>query len=104
MVKRFLLLKKTSHSDRFVVFDSGTFEEEKVDKLLSRYVLKEDSAIEVANLLFETFSLMKHWLPDKMRLSRNESRFRIIKDFFSLNTNSKSKKTEIYVADIIETK
>ena len=102
--ERFLLLKKTSHSDRFVVYDSGTFEEEKVGKLLSRYVLKDESAVEVAHLLFETFSLMKHWLPDKMKLSRIESRFRIIKDFFSPNTNSKSKKKEIYVADIIEIK
>lgn len=101
---KFLLLKKTAHSNRFVVYDSGFFEKEKIDKLLNRFVFKEDSAIEVANLLFETFSLMKHWLPDAMRLSKNESRFRIIKDFFTPSTSSKTKKSKIYVADIIEVK
>jgi hypothetical protein len=60
--------------------------------------------MEAANLLFETFTLMKHWRPDVTRLSKNESRFRIIKDFFSSNTNLKTKKTKIYAADIIEIK
>lgn len=101
---KYLLLKKTAHSERFVVYDSGYFEKDKIDKLLSRFVFKRDSAVEAANLLFETFALMKHWLPDAMRLSKNESRFRIIKGFFSLSTNSRTKKTKIYVADIIETK
>lgn len=100
--ERHLLLKKTAHSDRFVVYDSGFFEKEKTDKLLSRYVLKGDSAKEVSDLMFETFTLMKHWLPDTIRLSKNETRFRIIKDFFCPNTNSKTKKTKIYVADIVE--
>ncbi len=102
--EKYLLLKKTAHIDRFVVYDSGFFEEEKIDKLLSRFVLKEDSAIEVASLLFKTFTLMKYWLPDAMRLSKNESRFRIINEFFSPSTNSKTKKIKIYVADIIEIK
>lgn len=102
--EKHLLLKKTAHSDRFVVYDSGFFEKEKIEKLLSKYVLKEDSAKEVSGLLFETFKLMKHWLPDKIRLSRNETRFRIIKDFFCSNTNSKTKKSKIYVADIVEIK
>ncbi len=100
--ERHLLLKKTAHSDKFVVYDSGFFEKEKTDKLLSRYVLKGDSAKEVSDLLFETFTLMQHWLPDTIRLSKNETRFRIIKDFFCPNTNSKTKKTKIYVADIVE--
>jgi hypothetical protein len=100
--EKHLLLKKTAHSDRFVVYDSGFFEKEKTDKLLSRYVLKGDSAKEVSDLMFETFTLMKHWLPDTIRLSKNETRFRIIKDFFCPNTNSKTKKTKIYVADIVE--
>lgn len=101
---KYLLLKKTAHPDRVVVYDSGFFEKEKTDKLLNRFVLTVDSATVVASLLFETFSLMKHWLPDAMRISRNESRFRIIKDYFSPTTNLKTKKTKIYVADIIETK
>ena len=100
--EKHLLLKKTVHSDRFVVYDSGFFEKEKIEKLLSRYVFKGDSAKVVSDLLFETFTLMKHWLPNAMRLSKNEKRFRIIKDFFSPNTNSKTKKTKIYVADIVK--
>ncbi len=100
--EKHLLLKKTAHSDKFVVYDSGFFEKEKTDKLLSRYVLKGDSAKEVSDLLFETFTLMQHWLPDTIRLSKNETRFRIIKDLFCPNTNSKTKKTKIYVADIVE--
>lgn len=102
--EKHLLLKKTTHSDRFVVYDSGYFEKEKTEKLLHRYVLRTDSAKEVSDLLFETFSLMKHWLPEAIRLSKNESRFRIIKGFFSPNTNSKTKKSKIYVADIVEIK
>jgi len=101
---KYLLLKKTAHLDRFVVYDSGFFEKENIDQLLNRFVLKEDSATVVASLLFETFALMKHWLPDAMRISKNESRFRIIKDYFSPITNLKTRKTKIYVADIIETK
>jgi hypothetical protein len=97
-------LKKTAHSDRFVVYDSGYFEQDNINDLLSRYILKEASAQKVANLLAELFVLMKHWLPDVTRLYRNEDRFRIIKGFLSLSTNLKTKKSKIYVADIIETK
>lgn len=100
--EKHLLLKRTAHSDRFVVYDSGFFEKEKIEKLLSRYVLKGNSAKEVSDLLFETFTLMKYWLPDAIRLSKSEKRFRIIKDFFSPNTNSKTKKSKIYVADIVQ--
>jgi len=101
--EKYLLLKKTPISNRFVVYDSGFFEEENLGRLLKRYVLKVDTAKEVSELLFETFTLMQHWLPDAMRLARNENRFRIIKDFFSPNTNLKTKKTNIYVADIVDT-
>lgn len=100
--EKHLLLKKTAHSHRFVVYDSGFFEKEKIEKLLSRYVFKGDSAKEVSNLLFETFTLMKHWLPDAMRLSKDEKRFRIIKKFLCPNTNSKTKKAKLYIADIVE--
>ena len=102
--EKYLLLKKTAHSDRFVVYDSGYFEQDNINDLLSRYILKEASAQKVANLLAELFVLMKHWLPDVTRLYRNEDRFRIIKGFLSLSTNLKTKKSKIYVADIIETK
>ena len=102
--EKYLLLKKTAHSDRFVVYDSGYFEQDNINDLLSRYILKEASAQKVANLLAELFMLMKHWLPDVTRLYRNEDRFRIIKGFLCLSTNLKTKKSKIYVADIIETK
>lgn len=101
---KYLLMKKTSYDNRFVVYDSGFFEEEKVNFLLSRYILKEKFSEEVSNILFETFSLMKRWIPESIYLARNESRFRIIKDFFSANTNSKTSKSKIFVADIVEVK
>lgn len=102
--EKYLLLKKTCHSDRFVVYDSGCFESEKLEKLLKRYVLKSDSANVVSDLLFETFHLMKHWLPEAIRLSKNETRFRVIKDYFCPSTNTKTKKSKVYVADIVEIK
>lgn len=102
--EKYLLLKKTAHSDRFVVYDSGYFEQDNINNLLDRYTLKEASAQEIANLLEELFMLMKYWLPDVTRLYRNEDRFRIIKNFFCLSTNSRTKKSKIYVADIIATK
>ena len=101
---KYLLMKKTSYENRFVVYDSGFFEEDKIKILLNRYVLKEDVSKEISNILFETFLLMRHWLPESIYLSKNELRFRIIKDFFSANTNSKTKNSKIFVADIVEIK
>jgi len=102
--EKFLLLKKTAHPERFVVYDSGFFEKDKIENLLKRYVLKEEPVKEISEVLFETFALMKRWLPDAIRLARNETRFRIIKDFFSPNTNTRTKNTKIYVADIVDMK
>lgn len=99
---KYLLIKMTSHSDRFVVYDSGFFAEEKRNLLLNRYVLKDKSSSELSNLLFETLSLMKHWLPESIILAKNESRFRIINEYFSPNINSRTKKSKIFVADIVE--
>lgn len=101
---KYLLMKRTSYENRFVVYDSGFFEEEKVNALLNRYVLKEEISKKVSDIIFETFSLMKHWLPESIYLSKNESRFRIIRDFFTVNTNSKTKNSKIFVADIVELK
>lgn len=101
---KYLLMKRTSHENRFVVYDSGFFEEEKVNVLLDRYILKEEISRKVSDILFETFSLMKHWLPESIYLSKHESRFRIIKDFFAANTNSRTKASKIFVADIVEIK
>jgi len=102
--EKYLLLKRTRHKDRFVVYDSGYFEKQSIDKLLNRYVLKEKTAKKMTDLLLETFSLMKYWIPEAIQLSRNEKSFRIIKDFFSPNTNTKTKRCKIYVADIIDLK
>lgn len=99
---KYLLMKKTIHSDRFVVYDSGFFEDEKKDLLLNKYILNDKYSNEVSTLLSETFTLMKHWIPDSIYLAKNETRFRIIKDFFSPNTNSKTKKSKIFVADIVD--
>jgi hypothetical protein len=102
--EKYLLLKKTAIEDRFVVYDSGFFDKDIIEKLLNRYVLKQEASKKVSTLLYETFSLMKYWLPDIVQISRNENRFRIIKDFFSPSTNTQTKKSKIFVADIVDTK
>lgn len=101
---KYLLMKKTLHTNRFVVYDSGFFEEDKINLLLNRYVLKEKFSEEVSILLFETFSLMKLWISKSIYLTKNESRFRIIKEFFSANTNTITTKSKVFVADIVEIK
>lgn len=100
--EKYLLLKKTKHKDRFVVYDSGYFDKQNIDKLLNRYVLKEGAVKKLTPLLLETFSLMKYWLPEVVQLSKNEGRFRIVKEFFSQNTKTKTRNAGIYVADIVE--
>ncbi|MDD5455097.1 MAG: hypothetical protein PHW62_06355 [Candidatus Ratteibacteria bacterium] len=100
--EKYLLMKKTAYSDRFVVYDSGYFEQNDIKDLLSRYVFKKEPTRKIASLLAEIFVLMKHWLPDVTRLYKNEDRFRIVKNFFCPSTNSKTKKSKIYVADIVK--
>lgn len=101
---KYLLLKKTKSSDKFVVYDSGYFDQNYNDKLLNRYILKSDSVLEISNSLYTIFNLMKYWLPNIIQLTKKDKRFRIIKDFFSPFTNTKTNKTKIYVADIVEFK
>jgi hypothetical protein len=101
---KYLLLKKTSHPTRYVVYDSGYFEKNKIEVLLKRFVLKEGPAKEISEVLYETFSLMKHWLPEANRLARSETRFRIIKEKINPNTDSTTKDAKIYVDDIIDAK
>lgn len=102
--EKYLLAKKTNHKERFVVYDSGYFDEKDIDNILSRYVLKNESAKKISNLVHETFLLMKRWIPDAINLNQQENRFRILKQFFSLKTNLKTKNANIYVADIVESK
>ena len=99
-----LLVKKTNHKDKYVVYDSGFFDDDDIKNILKKYVLKQEPAIDISNIIYETFSLMKKWIPSKINLNRNENRFRIIKEFFSLKTQLKTKNEKIFVADIVETK
>jgi len=100
----FLLLRRLPRKDRFVVYDSGAFEKQHIEKLLNEYSLKPEVADKVARVLFDTFHLMKMWVPEVTRLRKGEGRFRIIKQFFSPSTKFESDDTELYVADVIQTK
>lgn len=97
-----LLLKKTAHENRYIVYDSGYFADDEKARLLFRYTLHHQSAQALSAMLYETFALMKRWLPDVVELARNESRFRLIKGFFAQNTHLSTAKSKIYVSDIIE--
>ncbi|WCL50688.1 hypothetical protein [Leptospira sp. GIMC2001] len=99
---KFLLLKKTASESKFVVYDHGFFEENFKDKLLFRYMLKPEYIAKVSHLLYEIFSLMKYWLPTSLELSPTDSRFRIIKDYFTPFTYTKTNTTKVHVADILE--
>ena len=102
--EKYLLVKKTKHQDRFVVYDSGFFDDGDIDKILNRFVLKNDSAKEISYLICETFGLMKKWIPGVVDLYQRENRFRVIKNFFSPETRLNTNKTKIFVADIVESK
>ncbi len=102
--EQYLLVKKTKHQDRFVVYDSGFFDDGDISKILNRFVLKNDSAKEISNLIYETFLLMKKWIPGVVDLYQRENRFRVIKNFFSPETRLNTNKTKIFVADIVELK
>ena len=99
-----LLLKKTQRSDRFVVYDGGYFDQQKNSKLLNRYVFEKGPAQEVSGLIYDIFCLMRYWLPKTIQLGQNETRFRVIKDFFSPNTKARTKESDIYVADTVDIK
>jgi len=101
---KLLLLKVTGHESRYVVYDSGYFEKTDYDLLLNRYVLKPDIAHIVSEVMDETLSLMRDWLPESDEVDHHEKRFRILKGFFSEKTDIKDKKSNIFVADIIESK
>lgn len=100
---KYLLLKKTGIGNRFVVYDSGFFNDKDVNKLLNRYVLKEETAIQLAHHIFVLFSLMKYWIPNAVNISRQDHRFRIIKNYFSPFTETRTINSKIYVDDIVDT-
>jgi hypothetical protein len=45
---------------------------------------------------------MKNWIPDIINVSKQDSRFRIIKNYFSPFTRTKTIKSKLYVADIVD--
>lgn len=101
---KFILLKKTNKSDQFVVYDSGFFDTESENKLLKRYTLKPENAEKIAFLLYDTFFRMRNYILSDFNFKRKDTRFRIIKNFFSLDTRIKTKNQKVFVADIIEKK
>ncbi|EGQ8028892.1 hypothetical protein RAL01_004065 [Vibrio vulnificus] len=101
---KLLLIKTTAHESRFVVYDSGYFEQSDRKLLLNRYVLKTEAADEISNLMEATLTLMKPWLPNIGSVHSTERKFRIIKGFFSEKTNVANSSSNLYVADIIEAK
>lgn len=100
----YMLLRKTSKDRMYVVYDSGVFEGRHEEMLVDEYVLSTDTTYQVAKLIHQTLHLMKAWLPEITRLRSNEKRFRIIKDYFSPNTQLEFGDAELYVADIIKRK
>lgn len=99
---RYLLLKKTQIQNRFVVYDSGRFDQTAEHKLLNRYTMKEKYINMVTN---EIFNLIKHldfWLPKEFPISKYDNRYRIIKNFFSAFAKASTMTKRIYVADIVE--
>lgn len=99
---KYLLLKKTPISSRFVVYDSGYFYKDNLDNLLDRYVLKDNIREDLANNIYDLFSLIKYWIPKVVNISRKEDRFRIIKNYLSPYTKVNTVKSKIYVADIVD--
>mgnify|MGYP006302897103 FL=1 len=69
---------------------------------MNRYVLKKESAKKLAEYIHELFSLLKYWIPDVINLSREENRFKIIKNHFSPYTNTNTIDSKIYVSDIVD--
>lgn len=101
---RFILLKKTQIEDRFVVYDSGKFDQSKEDKLLNFYSMKKEMVKQLSDKLYDLNKLMQFWLPEKYYLSKYQKSYRIIQDFFSQFTKTLTQKRRIFVGDIVETK
>ena len=100
--EKLLLIKTTAHEFRFVVYDSGYFEQPDYELLLNRYVLKAEAGEEISNLMKATLTLMKPWLPNIGNVHGSERKFRIIRGFFNEKTDIANNKSNLYVADIIE--
>lgn len=102
--EKYLLLKKTNIENRMVVYDSGYYDKFHLNKLLNTYVLKKESAKQLATYISDILVLIRYWIPDVVNISKNENRFRIIKNYFSPFTNTKTVNSKIFVADIVDIK
>lgn len=100
--EKMMLVKKTKHKDRFVVYDSGFFNKEDYDFLLKRFVLNENAASEISEAMYKLFSFLKYWIPKTINVSRSESRFKIIKDFLEPYSTINTIKSKIFIGDIID--
>lgn len=87
-----------------VVYDSGYYDKLHLNKLLNTYVLKKESAEQLATYISDILVLIRYWIPDVVNISKNENRFRIIKNYFSPFTNTKTVNSKIFVADIVDIK
>jgi hypothetical protein len=97
-----LLLKKTGHPGRYVVYDSGNFDQECRSDLLNRYVLKREAAQAVSRLLFDTLTLMKRWLPSNSEIGHIRKRFRVVRRHLCVDTEVSNQRQSIHVGDIVE--
>lgn len=101
---RYLLLRKTQHPSRAVVYDSGCFEEKTDELLLKKYTIRPDMINEVSAKIYHLVKLLSFWIPNRYQLTKFSSIHRIIKDYYSQYLNAKTIKTKIYDADIVEIK
>jgi len=84
------------------VYDSGRFEQSKEDKLLSRYIINDESAEMLADKSYELNGYLRFWLPEEFQISRYGKLYKIIKDYFSPFTKLSTRTKRIYVADIVD--
>lgn len=99
---RFILLKKTRIKNRAIVYDSGRFDQSEEGRLLDRYTIKPHIAEVLASHIFELNKLLHFWLPEEFHIKRHDKSYRIVKDYFSMFTQTATKTKRIYVADIVD--
>lgn len=100
---RYLLLKKTQIDNRYVVYDSGTFDNSDKEKLLNRYILKPDISKMLADNIYRLNNALIFWLPDDYQITKYDKSYKIIKDYFCSFTRAFTKKSKIFTGDIVET-
>jgi hypothetical protein len=101
---RYLLLRKTPHPNRAVVYDSGCFEEKTDELLLNKFTIKNEMVNELSAKIYHLIKLLSFWIPNKYQLTKLSDIHRIIKNYYSQYLNASTIKTRIYDADIVEVK